>query len=80
MLTLGHATAGGSWHPFAVLDLHLDPDQDDSGLRFDAVRHPIPGAGTYAWVRVVRQPSYVRVQPAGGAVRTPLPQPAPTGT
>lgn len=80
LLTLGHATAWGPWHPFAVLALHLDPDQDDRGLRFDAVRHPIPGAGAYGWVRAVRQPSYVRVQPADGVTRMPVPQPAPTGT
>ncbi|MFF0909391.1 hypothetical protein ACFWZW_01730 [Microbacterium enclense] len=70
-LTLGHARAFGPWHPFARLTLRLDPDQDDRGLRFDAVRRPLPGAGVYDAVRAVRQPSYVRVQPADGPVRLP---------
>lgn len=81
VLTLGHATAGGPWHPFAVLEVRLDPDQADEGLRFDAVRHPVPGARTYAWVRAARQPSYVRVQPDDAPIRMPAtPQPAATGT
>ncbi|MGC0369623.1 hypothetical protein [Microbacterium sp. SLBN-111] len=61
-LELSHATAWGPWHPFAVIELRLDPDPDDRGLRFDAVRRPLPGARTYAWVRAARQPSYLRVQ------------------
>lgn len=73
ILTLGHATPAGAWHPFARLDLRLDPDQDARGLRFDAVRRPIPGAGSYAWVRAARQPSYVRVQRDDIALRRPLP-------
>ncbi|MFF7684260.1 hypothetical protein ACFZA2_16040 [Microbacterium sp. NPDC007973] len=71
ILTLGHATPTGPWHPFAHLHLRLDPDQDGRGLRFDAVRRPIPGARSYAWVRAARQPSYARVQPGGVAVRMP---------
>ncbi len=70
-LTLGHATPLGPWHPFARLDLRLDSDQDDTGLRVDAVRHPLTGARAYAWVRAVRQPSYERVQPVDAPVRMP---------
>jgi len=70
-LTLGHATAFGAWHPFAVADLRLDADQDDAGLRFDAVRRPLPGSRAYAWVRAARQPSYTRVQPDDAEVRRP---------
>ncbi|KSU52065.1 hypothetical protein [Microbacterium enclense] len=81
VLTLGHATAWGPWHPFAELEVRLDPDQADEGLRFDAIRHPVPGARTYAWVRAARQPSYVRVQPDDAPIRMPAtPQPAATGT
>ncbi|WP_153001355.1 hypothetical protein [Microbacterium testaceum] len=76
-LTLGHATPFGPWHPFAVVALRLDPDQDDRGLRFDAVRHPVPGARTYAWTRAVRQPSYVRVQGDDPAARMPGEGPRP---
>ncbi|BAJ75174.1 1-deoxy-D-xylulose 5-phosphate reductoisomerase [Microbacterium testaceum StLB037] len=79
VLTLGHATAVGPWHPFARLELHLDPDQDARGLRFDAVRRPVPGAESYAWVRAARQPSYVRVQLDDAELRTPTDQPAAAG-
>lgn len=80
VLTLGHATPWGPWHPFARLVLHLDPEQDDRGLRFDAVRRPIPGARWPAWVRAARQPSYARVQPDDAEIRTPTTQPAAAGT
>ena len=70
-LTLGHATALGAWHPFAVVDLRADGDQDDTGLRFDAVQRPLPGSRAYAWVRAARQPSYARVQPTDADVRMP---------
>ncbi|MDQ1075655.1 MULTISPECIES: hypothetical protein [Microbacterium] len=80
VLTLGHATPAGPWHPFARLVLRLDPDQDDHGLRFDAVRRPIPGARWPAWVRAARQPSYARVQPLDAEIRTPTSQPAAAGT
>ncbi|MEV8240025.1 hypothetical protein AB0O90_07315 [Microbacterium testaceum] len=80
VLTLGHATPAGPWHPFARLVLRLDPDQDDRGLRFDAVRRPIPGARWPAWVRAARQPSYARVQPVDAEIRTPVSQPAAAGT
>lgn len=69
-LTLGHATLLGPWHPFARVDLHLDRDQDDRELRFDAGRHPLPGAGIAPWVRALREPSYRRVQ-GGAGVRMP---------
>jgi hypothetical protein len=71
VLMLGHATPRGPWHPFALLELRLDADQDDRGLRFDAVRRPVPGSRAYAWVRAARQPSYVRVQPSDGNLRMP---------
>lgn len=70
-LTVAHVTPAGPWHPFAVLELRRDADQDDHGLRFDTVRRPIPGARAYRWVSALRQPSYERVQPAEGAARTP---------
>lgn len=70
-LTLAHAAPAGRWHPFAVVELRLDADPDDRGLRFDAVRRPSPGARVHAWVRALRQPSYVRVQEAADDVRRP---------
>ena len=61
-LRLHHATPTGKWHPFAELTLRLAGNQDDAHLRFDAVRHELPGAGTYRWTRLLRQPSYRLVQ------------------
>jgi len=75
ILTVGHATPAGPWHPFARLHLRLDADQDARALRFDAVRRPIPGAGSPAWVRAARQPSYVRIQPDGLPLRLPAAPP-----
>jgi hypothetical protein len=61
-IRLYFATPTGKWHPFAQVDLRTAAQQDDRDLRFDAVRHPLPGAGTYRWVERLRQPSYLRVQ------------------
>jgi len=52
----------GRWHPFAEASLRTATEQDDAHLRFDAVRRPIPGSGTYRWTRLARQPSYRHVQ------------------
>lgn len=59
---LYHATPLGKWHGFADVTLRLHEDPSDADLRFDAVRHPLPGARTYDWVRAVRQPTYRMVQ------------------
>ena len=57
-LRLYHASPTGKWHPFAELALRPAADEADEQLRFDAVRHVLPGAGTYAWTRAMREPSY----------------------
>ena len=61
-LRLYHAGPTGQWHAFADVTLGTAVDQADGHLRFDAVRHPLPGASTYPWVHALRQPSYERVQ------------------
>lgn len=63
-IRLYFATPTGKWHAFAQVDLRTAAKQDDRHLRFDAVRHPLPGAGTYRWVERLRQPSYLRAQGA----------------
>ncbi|WP_309104218.1 hypothetical protein [Microbacterium sp.] len=61
----------GTWHPFAEASLRTAAEQDDAHLRFDAVRRLLPGAGTYRWVRLARQPSYRHVQPDERPGRVP---------
>ncbi len=61
-LQLYHATATGRWHPFATLDLAAGERPADTELRFDAARHPLPGAGIYRWTLLLRDPSYRLVQ------------------
>lgn len=61
-LRLYHARPTGKWHPFADLALRRPVAGMPADMRFDAGRHPLPGADTYEWVRAVRQPSYDAVQ------------------
>jgi hypothetical protein len=56
---LAWARSTGAWQPFATLLLDDAPDQaDDRAISFDPVLHPLPGLGTYDWVRRLREPSY----------------------
>lgn len=61
-LHLYHATPGGRWHPFAVLELGRTPGATDTAERYDPVRHLLPGAENYGWAVRLREPSYARVQ------------------
>jgi hypothetical protein len=61
-LRLYWATPRGKWHSFAELTLRRPEAGIPADLRFDAVRHLLPGAAAYEWVRQVRQPSYVLAQ------------------
>ncbi|WP_207455201.1 hypothetical protein [Desertivibrio insolitus] len=61
-LRLYAASPRGRWRPFAELDLTREPGALDVPIRFDAVRHPVPGAENYDWVKRVRQPTYERIQ------------------
>ncbi|MDQ0733961.1 hypothetical protein [Arthrobacter agilis] len=57
-LGLYFATPRGPWQHFGTLTLRLNPAAEEKDLRFDAVLHPLAGAGTYDWARTVREPSY----------------------
>jgi hypothetical protein len=62
-LELLFATPAGPWHRFADLELSaVDGRLDAPTPRFDAVRHPLPGAGTYGWTRRLREPAYARAR------------------
>lgn len=61
-LRLYHSTPRGRWHPFATLTLTPDAGAPDTTLRFDAGRNVLPGAVSYRWVRLLRDPSYRLVQ------------------
>jgi hypothetical protein len=65
-LGLYFATPGGAWQHFGTLTLQLNPDAEEKDLRFDAVLHPLAGAGTYDWARKVREPSYALSRRAPG--------------
>lgn len=65
-LGLYHARPTGPWTRFGTLTLGLDPDEEDTALRFDPLMHTLPGAGTYAWTSRLREPSYAAARkPAG---------------
>jgi len=57
-LGLYHARPTGPWTRFGTLLLTLDPAEADTETRFDPLRRPLPGAGTYRWARKLREPSY----------------------
>ena len=58
VLALSFATPAGRWVHAGTLTLRADPDQEDTSARFDPLQHPLPGAGTYAWARRLREDSY----------------------
>jgi hypothetical protein len=58
-LALSYATPAGRWVQAGVLRLRAAaPDSADTAIRFDPLKHPLPGAGTYAWTRRLRERSY----------------------
>ena len=62
-LELLFATPTGRWHRFADLELRPAPGPiDRPEPRFDAVRNPPAGAGTYGWTRRLREPAYARAR------------------
>ena len=47
-------------HRFAELALDETPAGDgDTGPSFDPIRNALPGLENYAWVRRLREPSYL---------------------
>jgi hypothetical protein len=59
VLDLMFAPPAGRWYRFAELELAPRRGAIDSpALRFDPVRAPPPGAGTYEWTRLLRAPAY----------------------
>ena len=63
VLELLFATPTGRWHRFADVELRPAPGPiDRPEPRFDAVRNPPPGAGTYGWTRRLREPAYARAR------------------
>jgi hypothetical protein len=62
-LELLFATPAGRWHRFAELELTAVQERIDAPApRFDAVRHPLPGAEAYGWTRRLREPAYARAR------------------
>ncbi len=48
----------GEWHAFAELRLS-DDEAPNQAMSFDPVRNQLPGLTQYAWVRRLREPSYL---------------------
>ncbi|MDQ0866394.1 SRPBCC family protein [Arthrobacter globiformis] len=72
-LALSYATPAGRWVQAGVLHLRAAPASGgtaigdraggdtaggDTAIRFDPLKHPLPGAGTYPWARRLRERSY----------------------
>ncbi len=59
---LSAARGGGPWEPVGRLVATAQPVRPDPDppLRFDPVRHLPAGVSQYPWVRLVRDPAYVR--------------------
>ena len=73
---LSWAAGPGSWHPFAELALHDDPEiEDDLAVSFDPVRNVLPGLATYDWVQRLREPAYAT---ARHSRERPGPTPSPS--
>jgi hypothetical protein len=56
---LMHARGTGRWVPFGELELG---ERIDARPSFDPIENPLPGTGTYPWVRALRAPSYRRAR------------------
>jgi hypothetical protein len=63
VLELLVAAPRSRWHRVAELTLRpANGPLDSPELRFDPVLHAPPGAGTYGWARLLREPSYARAR------------------
>lgn len=79
VLGLYWAAPGGPWRECGELRLHAGNNPADLPLRFDPLGNQPPGAGTYAWTRRLRKPSYqaARRPAPPGVVHSPEAGPAP---
>ncbi|MFF2316355.1 SRPBCC family protein [Arthrobacter sp. NPDC058097] len=85
-LALSYATPAGGWVQAGMLHLRAavphtgdadgaDTAGGDTAIRFDPLKHPLPGAGTYPWARRLRERSY-RAARRPGAPVSGAPDPA----
>ncbi|UKA53323.1 SRPBCC family protein [Arthrobacter sp. FW305-BF8] len=89
-LALSYTTPAGRWVQAGVLHLRAaapespdtaragtaggDTASGDTVIRFDPLKHPLPGAGTYAWTRRLRERSYRAARrPAARIIGAPDP-------
>jgi hypothetical protein len=84
-LALSYASPAGPWVQAGLLHLRAaatatapgdaaagDGDAGDTAIRFDPLKHPLPGAGTYPWARRLRERSYRAAQrPAARTIGGP---------
>lgn len=61
-LALYYGTPCGKWRRFGTLSLNLDHVRSDTDTRFDPALHPLPGARTYEWARLLPEPAYAEAR------------------
>lgn len=71
------ASPAGPWERFGVLELTGPARTDaDEPVRFDPLRHPIPGLEPAGWIQRVREGAYAAAQRVPDAEAAPPPSPA----
>lgn len=80
LLSLYWSRPAGKWHRCGELSLRAPAGPSDTPIRFDPLAHRPPGAETYTWARMLREPSYRAAQRDSPAavVRPALPKSAGT--
>lgn len=74
LFTLVVASPFGSWERFGVLELAGPAQQDAAApMRFNPIRHPIPGLRPAGWLQQVREPAYTAAQRTSHRVSAGLP-------
>jgi hypothetical protein len=66
VVTLSWARPRGPWTRFGTIHLPDPPRGADMAISFDPVLNPLPGLGTYRWVRRLREPAYLTARRSRG--------------
>jgi hypothetical protein len=69
VVALSWARLRGPWTRFGTIDLPDPPSGEDAAISFDPVLNPLPGLGSYRWVRRLREPAYLTARRSRGHAR-----------